>query len=272
MYLVNYKMSISKMNNIEIKNSNSEDEQKKVLLREFRKTANQITPSSGIRGLKNNLGIWFRLNTTILMQRIGYNKRKISTLKEKEVILNIGCENSTNNNYINTDLFPSLRVLKQVLLRKEDFNCDLFLNLPYYDQHLSNFAHGIVLSHVLEHISPTLAITSLRNCFNYLKQGGHIRISVPYLEAYDRANIPLCQGVKNRTLAKNKLIYLWQHRFMYDAELLGILMEKAGFREVKEVTFGEGILAQTDIPSHQLESIYLTGAKPLLDSNQEISE
>ena len=255
------------MNNQELKNSSLEDEQKKTLLQEFRNTASHITPSFGIRGLKNDFGIWFRLNMTILMQRIGYNKRKISALKEKEIILNIGCENFTENNYINTDLFPRLGVLKQIFLKKEKFNCDLFLNLPYYDRNLSNFADGIVLSHVLEHIPPTLAITSLRNCFDYLKSGGYIRICVPYLDAYNKAEVPPCQRIKNRNLAKNKLIYRWQHRFMYDAELLCVLMEKAGFREVKEVNFGEGLLAQTDNPSREPESLYMTGVKTVSSSN-----
>ena len=48
---------------------------------------------------------------------------------------------------------------------------------------------------------------------------------------------------------------------MYDAELLTLLMEEAGFSEVKEVTFKKGILSETDLPHRQPESIYLTGVK-----------
>ncbi|RMF22615.1 MAG: hypothetical protein D6756_10285, partial [Cyanobacteria bacterium J083] len=62
----------SQMSKFKITN-NKEEAKKKLLLQEFQKTAHQITPSSGIRGLRNNFGIWFSLNMTILMQRIGYN-------------------------------------------------------------------------------------------------------------------------------------------------------------------------------------------------------
>jgi predicted SAM-dependent methyltransferase len=135
------------------------------------------------------------------------------------------------------------------------------LNLTYYDKNLLEYAHTIILSHVLEHIHPQLAIRALKNCFAYLKPGGYIRVSVPYLEAYNQANLPQCQDVCNRMLAKNRLIYGWGHQFMYDADLLGVLLEEAGFVEVKEETFGKGLLGETDSLEHRAESIYLTAIK-----------
>ena len=117
-----------------------------------------------------------------------------------------------------------------------------------------------MLSHVLEHIPPMLAITALKNCFAYLKQSGYIRISVPCLEAYEQPKLPLC-GFKNRTLAKNNLIYNHGHRFMYDVKLLTLIMQEAGLKEVKEVTFSKGLLSEADVLERQAETIYLTAIK-----------
>ena len=49
---------------------------------------------------------------------------------------------------------------------------------------------------------------------------------------------------------------------MYDAKILRVLLEEAGFTEVKEVAFREGLLNETDIEFRASESIYLTAIKP----------
>ena len=231
------------------------------LMQEFNKVAHNITPSPGFKGLKHQVGVLFSLNTTLIMQRLGYNKRKIRSLKKDEIILNIGCLNY-DKNCINSDLFPTLGTFLKILTKKKQFNCDLFLNVSVYDESLSNFANGIVLSHVLEHIIPTKALVSLRNCFNYLKPGGSIRVCVPCLDNYIHGDIPPYSNLSNRTLAMNRVIYGSQHRFMYDAKILRVLLEEAGFTEVKEVAFREGLLNETDIEFRASESIYLTAIKP----------
>ena len=124
-----------------------------------------------------------------------------------------------------------------------------------------NIADGIFLSHVLEHIPPTLVITGLKNCLAYLKVGGCIRISVPTLALYDMPNLSPSKQTKNHALAKNLVFYGFGHKFMYNAELLTVLMEEAGFSKVKEVTYGEGLLGETDPPYREHESMYLTGIK-----------
>jgi hypothetical protein len=57
------------------------------------------------------------------------------------------------------------------------------------------------------------------------------------------------------------MAYGWGHKFMYDAKLLNLLMEEAGFSELKEVTFREGLLGETDLAKYKAESIYMTGIK-----------
>ena len=242
--------------------------QREILLEEFKKVLNSsylAPPSSSLQKFKDNFKEWLIPNLTTLTQRLGYNKRKILTLKKEEVILNIGCWETNNEKYVNTDLITldswlDVKEISKVILGKST-KYELLVNINYYDSNLLEYANGIVLSHVLEHIYPQLAMTALKNCFAYLKPGGCIRISVPYLEAYSQPKLPECQGVRNSILAKNSLIYGWGHKFMYDPELLTILMEEVGFTEVKEVNFKEGILGETDNLKHKSESIYLTGIK-----------
>lgn len=250
------------MSNIELDNLDALDKQK-LLLKEFDKIARRVAPPTGLTAIRHSLGMWISLNMTVLLQRLGYNKRTIANFQGEQLILNIGCGKITDSSYINADLFPLLSRVAQIITGNKEWELDLLINLPYYDRHLSNCADGIVVSHVLEHASlpPTLVINALCNCLDYLKPGGCIRVSVPYLGAYDRASLPSIQGVKNQMLAKNSLIYSWGHQFMYDVELLTALMEKAGFSDVKEVAFQEGLLHQTDLKSRQPESIYLTGVK-----------
>jgi predicted SAM-dependent methyltransferase len=38
---------------------------------------------------------------------------------------------------------------------------------------------AILAEHVWEHLKPELAATATRNCYNYLKRGGYMRIAVP---------------------------------------------------------------------------------------------
>ncbi len=242
--------------------------ERKILLEEFKKVLNSSylePPSSSFQKFKNNLREWLILKLTTLMQRLGYNKRKISNLKKGEVILNIGCWETNNERYVNADLITldswlDIKEIYQFIFGNSTKH-ELLININYYDSNLLEYANGIVISHVLEHIYPQLVITALKNCFAYLKPGGCIRISVPYLEAYSLPKLPECQGVRNSMLAKNRLIYGWGHKFMYDPELLTTLMEEVGFTEVKEVSFKEGVLGETDNPKHQSESIYLTGIK-----------
>ncbi len=241
-------------------------EVEKKILEEFTIVANGITPFTS--NLLQELGVVVQRKLsralTNIIQFFGFNKnkiRKIGLYKKGKIILNIGCANVSKDDLINADLFLSGGEVLNIIRERKRWNIDLFVNLDSYDKYLFECADGIVLSHVLEHIYPNLAIRALGNCFKYLKQGGCIRISVPYLEAFNQGNFSSYMGIENCNLAKNYLIYGFHHKFMYDVEILALLMKQAGFSEVQQVFFGEGLLHETDEPSHKNESIYLTGVK-----------
>lgn len=248
------------MSNLEIYNFDSKKSERKRLLQEFEQIAYKIYPHSGLLSLILSLRTWLGLNITVLIQRLGYNKKKISLFQDKPIVLNIGCQGSKSkdSNCVDTDLLIGNSILK-FILGKLDY--DLLLNITYHDRNLLGVADGILISHVLEHIPPTLVITALKNCFAYLKVGGCIRVSVPNLALYDQPSFPGSEKIRNRMLAKNLVLYGWGHKFMYDAKLLTVLMEEAGFSEVEEVTYGKGLLGEQDPPKHKNESMYLTGIK-----------
>jgi predicted SAM-dependent methyltransferase len=258
------------MNQLENKNLELNTDDRKILLQEFQEVVETIAPPfSTVKGLKYSFGEWLCLNFTMLIQRFGINKGKVAQIRKKldgkeKIVFNIGCYEDNQKNYVNADLV-SLFGDRSIFKKKNFSDFDLFVELTYYDKHLSEFADGIVLSHVLEHIHPGLAIKALKNCFAYLKPGGCLRVSVPDLKIYEKQNVldPEISQIKNQTLAKNLIIYAYKHLFMYDLELLSLLMKEANFQEIKPVSFNQGLLGETDVIKRKAESIYITGIKPL---------
>ncbi|MGL5875799.1 MAG: methyltransferase domain-containing protein [Xenococcaceae cyanobacterium] len=259
------------MHKLELENKKLEQNsnKRKILLEEFQEVGENLAPPfSSFKRLRYTFGEWFCLNFTRLLQQLGYNKRKILAIKknldsQEKIILNIGCSDDTKRNFLNAELV-SLFGYRSIFRRKEWKDFDLFVELTFYDKYLSEFANGVVLSHVLEHIHPLLAVRALKNCFAYLKPGGCLRISVPDLRTYEKQNVlhPEISQIKNQTLAKNLLIYAYKHQFMYDAEIVKLLMEEAGFQNVQEASYRQNLLGETDVSKRQAESIYITGIKP----------
>jgi predicted SAM-dependent methyltransferase len=256
------------MNNVKSTNLALNFQERQILLEEFQEVVDNIAPPfSSLKRLKYSFGEWLCLNFTIFLQQIGCNRGKVAEIrnslgKQDKIILNIGCQGDNQTNYVNADLV-SLFGDRSIFKKKNNARFELLVELTYYDKHLSNFADGIVLSHVLEHIHPGLAVRALKNCLAYLKPGACLRVSVPDLKKYEKQNVmsPEISGVKNMTLAKNLIIYAYKHQFMFDLELLMLLMEEAGFQDIKAVSFRQGLLGETDVSKRQDESIYVTGIK-----------
>ena len=243
----------------------SNQSEREELLTEFLRVANKIYPHSGLLSIMSSLRTWLGLEVTVLMQRFGYNKKKISCFRDKPIVLNIGCQGSKSqdSHCVDTDLLLGKSLLKFIF---NQLDYDLLVNIVYCDKNLLSVADGIVISHVLEHIPPNQVLAALKNCFAYLKTDGCIRVSVPNLALYEQPHFPQNSFTENgqvndHMLAKNLLLYGWGHKFMYDVNLLTVLMEEAGFSAVTEVSFGEGLLGENDTLKHKDESMYLTGIK-----------
>lgn len=237
-------------------------EAKKATLEKFHQIANEVSPPSNlIVELGGSILRWTSQGLTRLLQDTGYNKRKIANYNQP-IRLNIGSGEYNQEGFLTTDILPAGGLFLKLLIGKYKVTNDLFLDVTYPDQYLFNCADAVVLSHVLEHIPPNYSLQSLRNCWHYLKSGAPIRVTVPDLSIYEYAEYPGKQDLKNPMLGKNLMVYGSGHKFMYDSELLILLMEEAGFQEVQQVRYQEGLLGYMDTPGREIHSIYLTGIKP----------
>lgn len=225
------------------------------ILKDFFVLADQLSKPSGPRKIVNKVSVWFSLNMTILIQALGLQKHKLR--RDDELILNIGSGDEFPDKCLNTDLFPSFGILFKIITKKNKIKYDYFLNILYRDQNLANKADGIIFSHVLEHISPHLALDVLKNLFLFLKPGGKLRISVPDLSLYEKDSIPNNQNLSTPILAKNSLIYRWNHKFMYNKELLIKLLDRAGFIKIEETSCGNGYMGNFDVQRRNGETLYI---------------
>lgn len=150
--------------------------------------------------------------------------------------------------------------------------CDLEIDLtepfPFPDDSVAE----IYSSHVLEHFlypQPLLAV--LAESRRVLQPGGRIRIAVPdaaiYLDAYahperfdrERYILPIT-GLTYRTRIDyvNYMAYMaGTHRHLFDRENLPVVLEEAGFREVRLREFEP----EVDIEGRRYETIYAQGMK-----------
>lgn len=230
----------------------------KEILTEFQTLTERLSKPAGIWKIINKISVWLSLNITILIQYIGA-QRSVIEKNRGSLILNIGSGDEFPNDCINTDLFPTLGTIFKIITGREQIKFDYFLNILYKDKYLLGKVDGIVFSHVLEHLPPHLAIVALENLRSYLKPDGILRISVPSLDAYGKKSVPDNQKLVTPILAKNSLIYGWNHRFMYDPELLSALLEAAGFINIKPTECGQGAMGDFDVKRRKTETFYLIG-------------
>ncbi|MDB2449692.1 class I SAM-dependent methyltransferase [Pseudomonadales bacterium] len=229
------------------------------ILEEFEALGERLSKPAGFFWKTvNNFSGWLSLNITILIQRIGLQRSIIEKVQGR-LILNIGSGDEFPNGCINTDLFPTLGTMAKIATGRAKIKFNYFLNILYKDKNLLGKADGIVFAHVLEHLPPHLSMVAIENLRSYLKPGGVLRISVPSIDAYWKEPAPDNQKLATPILAKNSLIYGWNHAFMYDIELLSALLEAVGFVNIRPTECGQGDMGELDVKRRKAETIYLIG-------------
>lgn len=81
-----------------------------------------------------------------------------------------------------------------------------------------NSISNLLAEHVWEHLSETQGLAGARNCFEYLKPGGRLRIAVP--DGYS----PDPKYIEHVNVGRDG------HQVLYNYQSLGSLLEKAGFK------------------------------------------
>ena len=188
-----------------------------------------------------------------------------ATLRDKQY-LDIGCGPNVHPAFVCLDWqwFPGI-----------DLVWDVTRGLPLPNEHLL----GVFTEHMLEHIPIVRAAAVLKEIHRVVKPNGNIRIVVPNLETYvrhyldglrmpydddDRVRFAPACPVYTPAMSINRIMHEHGHRFIYDFRTLEQLLDSAGFREIREVSFRQGrdkVLAMRDTPFREVESLYVEAVR-----------
>ena len=191
--------------------------------------------------------------------------------------LHIGCGSNLLPGWLNTDLFPRDREVVKV---------DAMSTHPFEDE---TFDY-LFSEHIIEHVPFDKGERMLKEHHRVLKKNGRIRIATPNLKFLfgllsDPSSEMHASYVKwasntfirdvpfpHPTFVINNFVRAWGHQFIYDEAILQLVLERAGFTEVKSC-----VLQTSDDPELRnleneqrmpagflkLESIILEGTKPV---------
>lgn len=171
---------------------------------------------------------------------LGKRKRKIATYLGTHPMkkLQLAASNNLLPGWLNTDVFPNhesvayLDATRQFPFDDDTFDC-------------------IMSEHMIEHIEYRDAQFMLRECFRVLKPGGRVRVATPdlgvLLALHSKQRTSSQQNYINWAIARfvpgtveckdvfviNNFFQSWGHRFLYDQETLGQVLQAAGFSDIR---------------------------------------
>jgi predicted SAM-dependent methyltransferase len=188
------------------------------------------------------------------------SRRTLARLDESGLAINFGAGWRPLEGWVNVDIADAPGI---------DVVLDVTEGLPF----ATGSAHAIFAEHLIEHLTREAALDFLRECHRVLAPDGVLRLSTPdggsYLRSYagDREFLERMRGpdeamdfdVINRVMREGGL-----HLWLYDENSLCDLVERAGFREVRAVGFGESrspSMSSVDSPERAVESLYVEGSR-----------
>ena len=156
--------------------------------------------------------------------------------------LHIGCGKERLDGWCNIDILPLPHV---------DVCLDVTQGLPF------ERATRVFAEHFLEHLDVLDAVRFLHDCHRCLDHDGWLRLSTPNLDwvwthLYSRE--PGHDRV-HRAIHINRAFYGWQHRFLWNREMLEHALVATGFEQVRWCAYGESELDDfRDIERHELNN------------------
>ena len=180
-------------------------------------------------------------------------------LTSKYKNLNIGCGMNVLHGFENID-FYSFKFWEKKNITRVDLN----FKFPFKEEIFS----GVVCEHTLEHFDDKKILHILSETKKVLKQNGVFRIVVPDLKKYvdyysgnyEHENF---NEFKNKADAISHLTQRFGHKTCLDFNKLKYLLEIAGFRDIKEKSFKNGLeeLSMHDHPERKWNSLYVEATK-----------
>jgi predicted SAM-dependent methyltransferase len=180
--------------------------------------------------------------------------------------LNLGCGLSYFPNWTNADFYHYPLKFWKVQPRK---NPDWMLDIRKPLRCSSNYWDGIFTEHTLEHITHSECFRLFVEFHRVLKKGGVVRIIVPDIrkavEFYnDRSKHDyFVTGFDTGCEAIWEVTQNYYHKSVWDAELMIVILKKAGFTSVSEVSFGKSssLDVMKDNPVRECYSLYIEAIK-----------
>lgn len=149
------------------------------------------------------------------------------TFKKGEKVLNIGVGNGAFEMQAKTlglsihSLDPSEKAINSIRDRLNISDKEAKVGYSQAIPYDSGFFDAVVMTEVLEHLSPDVLMQTLLEVKRVLKVGGAVLITVPFNEALS-ANNTICPNCET-------IFHRWGHLQSFTKESLKILFEDAGF-------------------------------------------
>lgn len=176
---------------------------------------------------------------------------------------NLGCGPRYLPNYCNADFF-SFNTARR-LLGKDTITLDWEIDLRHPLKCKDGTFNGVLMEHVLEHLTVRHAQAILRELRRIIKPGGSLRISVPnlakYIEFYNGGlpHAKFYNWAHSPAEAIWSMAYNFGHHSLYDYQLLEKLVRQAGFENIVQCAAMESHdpMLRIDDPGRAWESLYL---------------
>lgn len=185
--------------------------------------------------------------------------------------LNLGCGSNIVKDYINADFFnyslkPWCNFNKMQKVIEWQLDLRYPLNCP------SNIFDGIYTEHTLEHLYPDDAINLIKELYRILKHNCFVRITVPDIEKYVKFYIGQHSTIEVNEFKKlyntgcsaiQNITQNYKHISVWDYNELKLVLQKAGFRDVKKKEYGvtQDEKLNLDLKQRAWESLYVEARK-----------
>jgi len=145
---------------------------------------------------------------------------------------------------------------------------DLAYGVPFAD----NSVDCVFTSHFLEHLPKQIGAHLLGNIYRALKPGGRVRIAVPDLafaiSLYRRDE--KLRMLDNYFFVDHDGSYFARHKYMYDYELLKVVLSQIGFVDIERCAYREGKIPDIGLLDNRPEdSLFVEAVKPLSGSSEK---
>jgi predicted SAM-dependent methyltransferase len=208
---------------------------------------------------------WSYLLRFNLISKVGrlFFQRKPPKLQSSN-LLHLGCGPVIFDGWVNADFYK----VRFWMTPKGGWSLDIRYPIKCDD----NYWDGVFTEHTLEHILPIENFNLFKELHRTMKPGAWIRICVPgldqHLNLFNNDNLTDEEKeFKALFSTKAEAIYSltqnWAHRSVWSGELMTQLLTMAGFRNAKEVSFGQGSDPKLikDAVDRKIGSLYVEAQK-----------